>query len=283
MKMIRMHQLRRLHDKLLLVRASSECGELTIYIKGFLARGEHVDHFDVWQQAHSKLTRTHGWHRNMAGWQWQNGAILEIASVPVPLATLANVSAHLWSNWRRFRLAFPSPATLAMVAGQEAVTMAGQMLLQFYAARQNSHERAHLLSDELAALRGRFTRLRVVAHSLGCKLLVEAIRDLPDELRPCEVHLCAPAIAVESHAARRLDRLAQRHTYLYYCPQDFVLGTVFETLDAGSPCLGATGPLDNQSYERLTAVDVSQHFGTLVHNQYRHRFHLMPPRYRLAE
>ena len=37
-----------------------EC-EITLYVKGFLSRGENPDHFDRWIACHERLTKSHGW------------------------------------------------------------------------------------------------------------------------------------------------------------------------------------------------------------------------------
>ena len=49
----------------------------------------------------------------------------------------------------------------------------------------------------------------MVAHSLGCKMLVRALREMEVEERPCEVHLAAPAL-VEAQEADILPSIARQ-------------------------------------------------------------------------
>ena len=71
--------------------------------------------------------------------------------------------------------------------------------------------------------------MRVVAHSLGCRFVVEALRSMPKEMRPNEVHLCAPAITEEEELGNHLHHLSSDNdsAYLYHCDRDLILSKLF--------------------------------------------------------
>jgi len=182
---------------------------------------------------------------------------------------------HLFSNLRKTRaLIFPSPQTIALIAAQESALLAIQMLLQLREASDNTQARAALLRQELLALRSEFKRVRVVAHSLGARLLVQALSEMPNNLRPFEVHLCAPALSENDAISRHLDGLCAGTTYLYYCQRDFILNTVYQLLH-DTDIIGANGV--KNFYARLVTIDCDSFFDTLVHNQYRNEFHRIVP------
>jgi len=64
---------------------------------------------------------------------------------------------------------------------------------EFYQAKEKSVEEAPALAEKLKSLHANFDKVRVVAHSLGCRLALEAISNLSSTDRPHELHLCAPA------------------------------------------------------------------------------------------
>ncbi len=51
--------------------------EVTIYVKGFLARGEKADHFERWLACHQALEESHAWGPNAFGYHCQTYASSE--------------------------------------------------------------------------------------------------------------------------------------------------------------------------------------------------------------
>ena len=129
------------------------------------------------------------------------------------------------------------------------------------------------LAAHLRALAERGAKVRVVAHSLGCRQVIEAASCLPPELRPEEIHLCAPAVR-EDDVAEKLACLARGSTFLYYTEKDRVLDLGFTPLARGR-ALGFAGP--REAYRRLTALDVSELFDFFVHGEYKLRFYRLVP------
>jgi hypothetical protein len=64
---------------------------------------------------------------------------------------------------------------------------------------------------------------------------------MPNDLRPDEVHLCAPAI-VEQEEQAKLNNLSRNNAaFVYYCPRDFVLSTFFTAMHDNQEAIGSVG------------------------------------------
>ena len=240
--------------------ASGADDEVTVYVKGFLAAREEAAHFGNWHETHRALVGSHGWGTAALGWTWAAGDWL---AIPIPVASGAKLALDVYRSLRHARV-----AALATTAGFAVAEIGGRFLAQYLAAQRRAAEEADGLAEEFKELGNTYARVRVVAHSLGCRQVVEAAALLETEDRPSEIHLCAPAF-VEDEVAPRLAGLARERTYLYYAPGDLVLGLAFP-LVAGERALGVRAP--RKDYAGLVALDVSEHFGFFVHGEYKNRF-----------
>lgn len=234
--------------------------EVTVYVKGFLASGEEPLHFDRWHRGHQRLVESQGWGEHAHGWAWDSGSWL---SIPVPMASGTKLA---WDVYRAARHA--RVAALGATAGMAVAEVAARFASQYWMASRRAAEDAEALARELRDLAERHTRVRVVAHSLGCRQVVAAAASLAPELRPAEVHLCGPAL-VEDDVADVLGSLARDRTYVYYAENDLVLRVAFPIV-AFDRALGAGAP--KGTYDRLQAIDVGHHFGFFVHAEYKNRF-----------
>ncbi|MEE2664119.1 MAG: hypothetical protein VX681_08375 [Myxococcota bacterium] len=250
-----------------LVRLTPEAGEsdeVTVYVKGFLGRGEEPDHFDAWLDSHRAAAQRHGWSSHAVGYCWPSG---NVGRPPIPFASAVKIAWDVYgliSRARRVNV----PATLALTAGEEIARLALRFASEYRAAERAADERAETFAGVLAELRAQHGGVRVVAHSLGCRHAIEAISALPASQRPDSVHLCAPA-CLEDTVAARLGSLARSRTTLYFTPNDLVLRTGF-ALMAGGTALGASGP--EGDYARLDPVDVSEYFQFWTHLEYKRQF-----------
>jgi hypothetical protein len=247
-----------------LTRAAAESDEITVYVKGFLGRGEEPDHFDTWLESHREVTERHGWSPHAFGYRWPSG---QVGMPPIPFASAAKLAWDVYGHLSRVRR-LNVPAALAMTAGEEIAKIALRFAGEYRAAERAAHERADAFAGALEQLRARHDRIRVVAHSLGCRHAIEAISSLAEAARPDSVHLCAPACREEVVAAQ-LVSLARGHTALYYTPNDLVLRTGFGLLSGGT-ALGVSGP--EGDYAGLEPVDVSDHFSFWTHAEYKRQF-----------
>ena len=248
---------------LALTRSRPEDREVTVYVKGFLARGEKPEHFDPWREGHRRLVASRDWGPRAHGYCWPSGR----ARIPIPKVAAAKV---VWDAVQFARIAkrVGIASNVGLAVTEQVGLVALSFARQYVAASRSATERAHRLGARLTALSERYTHVRVVAHSLGCRHVIEAVAGLAPRHRPDEIHLCAPA-SLEADVADKLPRLARRRTWLYFTPDDLVLAAAFRLLARGS-ALGAAGP--RRDYARLTSLDVGDHFGFWVHGEYKHRF-----------
>jgi hypothetical protein len=242
--------------------------QVTVYVKGFLARGEKADHFERWLVCHKALEESHAWGPNAFGYHWPSGGFGKLA-VSVGAAKGLVDFVRVVRNVRRA----VSLGSLGMIVGEQLLTVSALFVHQYLTANRSAQALAEEYASQLAALAERGARVRVVAHSLGCRQVIEAASSLPPELRPDEVHLCAPAVR-EDEVAEKLPFLARSATYLYYTEKDRVLDLGFTPLARGR-ALGYSGP--RKAYAGLTALDVSEHFDFFVHGEYKMRFGQLVP------
>jgi hypothetical protein len=149
-------------------------------VLGFLAEGDTPDNFADWIHSHRLLVLSKNWAPSALGFSWPSGTV----SVPVPFATLASASYLLATNAQRLaHLRLPTPATVLGAFLVDIGLHAGRLAYQFNQATTESKERAEILALRLLRLRTEHEHVRIVAHSLGCRHVVEAISKLKPEER----------------------------------------------------------------------------------------------------
>ena len=116
---------------------------------------------------------------------------------------------------------------------------AGRLVAQYRQAAATSQLEAGNLREILKELRENHDVVRVVAHSLGCRMLLHACQPLPHELRPDEVHLLAAAVTA-TEALPLLSTLSQSGTHAYFSKDDLTLGVAFRVIEGGA-ALGYSG------------------------------------------
>lgn len=238
--------------------------ELTVYVKGFLGRGETPEDFAAWLASHRTLVERHGWSARASGYPWAAG---RLPGAALPIAGGTKMAWDLYRVVRRARRINPL-ATAGWFLAEQATALSARFISQFIAARREAELRADELAECLEALTRKGQRVRVVAHSLGCRHVIEASARLSPRERPHEIHLCAPA-CLEGEVADKLAALARERTHVYYTGQDHVLEIGFRAVSQGR-AIGAVGVAE--AYSRLVAVDVSDAFDFWVHTEYKHRF-----------
>jgi hypothetical protein len=254
----------------LMVPTGADDHEVTVYVKGFLGRDEKPDHFDRWLACHATLVESHGWGAAAHGYPWQSGRLLPGSVVAMGSAKLALDVARVVRNLSRAaRLGF-----VGMRVGEGLALIGAHLVYQYVTASRSALEQAGDQAAHLRRLAAEERRVRVVAHSLGCRHVIEAVSQLEAARRPHEIHLCAPACR-EKDVAEKLSGLAQERTYLYYTNKDRMLELVFTPLARGL-ALGFTGP--QRDYDRLVAVDVGEHFRFRVHGEYKNRLSMLVPK-----
>lgn len=251
-------------------QASREDRELTLYVKGFLTRGERPDHFGAWHHSHQALEGRFGWGPRVYGYCWPSG---RIDSVPLPKLAPAHALVRALrptkgASAAKTSMRFRAAGFVGLAMAEEVAQIAVAFGQQYGQASRLARERADEFAERLLRLRRRYETLRIVAHSLGCLHVIEAVSRLAPDLRPDEIHLCAPACSEEEVAAH-LPNLSRSQTFLYHARSDLVLRAGFPVVSRAA-ALGAAGP--RGSYEGMSVLEVSEHFRFLVHLRYKNLF-----------
>lgn len=234
-----------------------------VYVTGFLTDTGEPGNWRDWVSAHGRLTESLGWCDEAHGLDWRTGSTGDMLGrwpLPLHLAVLAA---------RR-----SSPAALAAGVAGDALLNAVRLVLHFRAAETCAAKDAHLLVDACRGLSDAHgeSGYRVAAHSLGCRLVVDAMPMLPPSHRPAEVHLCAAAVRV-SHALPKLDQLVapQGRLFHYYSSADEALSTGFLLASGGEPALGSA-PLPEPAPPGASSHDATPYIGVAAHSAYKAHF-----------
>lgn len=240
--------------------------EVTIYVKGFLARGESADDFNPWFGSHRVLTMSEEkkWGPHVAAFRWQNGVL----PLPLPLVSGALM------GYRLLRLGTGvirlTPMGLLAGAGVDVALYTALLAAEFYKAEKSIAEQSVRLAETIANLHLKHKKVRIVGHSLGCRLVYHAAHLLPEDKKPHEIHFMAPAFT-ELEVGPNLDSLAQGNVSVYHNQDDYILSLLYTSVTGGSRAVGCSGLIN--PYTKAKAVDTTSHFSWLVHGEYRNEFH----------
>ena len=244
----------------------------TVYVTGFLTDTSKTENYREWLTANNTLADEHrimdeghfGWSRQVYGLEWRTGHGGDwLGRYPLPL----HVAVMLIRR--------SSPAALAASVMGDAVLNASRLYLTFRAAEREAAGRdAESVAASLANLSASSEHgYRVVAHSLGCRLMLVALPLLPAEARPCEFHLCAAAVT-PTYAAPKLPLLCkpdEGRIFHHWSAADEALTSGFLLASRGEPALGS-GPLPPSAPPNATSHDASTYLGLASHGAYRREF-----------
>ena len=154
----------------------------------------------------------------------------------------------------------------------DAMLNATRLYLSYLTAVDASNRDAPKVADAIAT--SSLRDYRIVAHSLGCRLIVDALPLLPPESRPSEIHLCAAALTA-NHALPKLDSICRPggRIHHYWSSHDEALSSAF-LASRGEPALGSM-PLPNEDKPLTISTsshDVSSYLGLASHGTYRLHF-----------
>lgn len=199
----------------------------------------------------------------MAGFRWQNG------EMPLPLPLVSGTLLGFRLLKLKSSLLKLTPMGLAASFSVDVALYAAILATEYYKADSSLAEQSVLLAEQLLHLHSTHSTVRVVAHSLGCRLLFHAIRQIPPEKRPHEVHLLAPAFT-ELEVGPHLDALAHHFVTVYHNEDDYVLSLLYSGVSGGAQAVGCIGLRGN--YERARSIDTKKHFEWFVHSEYAKEF-----------
>lgn len=204
------------------------------------------------------------WGPHVAAFRWQNGAL----PVPLPLVSGALL------GYRLLRLGSSvvklTPMGLLAGAGVDVAVYTALLAAEFYKAEKSIAEQSVRLAETIAELHSQHKKVRIVAHSLGCRLVYHAANMLPDEKKPHDIHFMAPAFT-ELEVGPHLDSLATHNVSIYHNEDDYILSLLYTSVTGGARAVGCTG-LEG-IYGKAKAVNTQPHFSWLVHGEYRNEFH----------
>ena len=107
--------------------------DVTLYVKGFLSRGEDPDHFESWLACHEELEKTHGWGRHAFGYHWPSGRFGRLAAVVGATKGAVDVM-RVVRNVRRAA----SLGHLGYIAGEQLATIVALFVYQYMTASRNA-------------------------------------------------------------------------------------------------------------------------------------------------
>lgn len=238
--------------------------EITVYIKGFLSNGESPANFKPWLGTHHKVPN---WNKLAIGWYWDCGSN-NLFPVPVTLA-------YTW--YKGSKLLNINPLFLATSLSVDLGIHVMGTLWQYIRTEERTTQLADDLASNLIELSNRYSNVRIVAHSLGCKLLLNALDKIPVDKYPKTMHLLAPAVVETSYTQTftHFQNYAypRSRMYVYYCKNDFMLDTLL-CLIKGFPPVGAVGMA--RSFQGIKSINVESFFNDswFVHRNYKHMFNL---------
>jgi hypothetical protein len=155
------------------------------------------------------LVETNGWGPLATGFYWASGE----TPIPYPIATAAHFAVRTIAAARFVKLI--TPIGLAAAVGGDLALYTGRLIREYHRADTNAVAQSDALACDLSLLHYEYEHVRVVAHSLGCKLLLKALEKIPKAERPEEVHLCAPAVMEDAETLKILPEISTRHTFIY--------------------------------------------------------------------
>jgi predicted alpha/beta hydrolase family esterase len=238
--------------------------EITLYIKGFIARKGNSDNYEGWLASHRELVVKEDWGKNASAFYWESEKIHVIPAYSI-----------LYLGYKLAKLRAIHPIGFLTAVLGDAALVGVQVLNEYRNIEHTIKYNLMPLVGYLKEFSQNYETVRVVAHSTGCKLLTEALREIAPQQRPHYVHLCAPALT-EKEVEYDLSNMAQKQTSVYYSPRDLVLNAAYTVFWNEDP-IGVVGLKKN--YDKVKTVDVDRYFDWAVHNNYASRFHIFASEY----
>jgi hypothetical protein len=236
----------------------------TVYCQGFLTHSASPSDFASWSEAHQRLQSSELKWGSAHGFEWRTGAQGdEVGRGPIPFVSTS--AAMAWWIARRARA---TPSTVGAALLGDALANAARVYRQFRAAEAGLSSEAMRLARTLTAVSSSPASqdaggYRLVSHSLGCRLVLEALPLVPPAERPVEVHLLAAA-CTEQQARPCLEQLitdencATEQVIVYFSSDDEVLTTAFRYLVASPRNTDAIGAVPlSRTYRGVRCVDAS--------------------------
>lgn len=254
--------------------------ELTLYVKGFMSKGENTEDFTPWVKTHDSLVERGVWEPGPAkGWSWHSGKV----QYPYPIFTGLKFGASFWSKSKFMRI---TPLSMAVSTGIDIGIYATRLLYQYYYIQGDMDQLSTRLSNDLVRLSKKYGKVRVVAHSLGCRLLLNSLKKIPKdqtEHLPNCIHMCAPALLSDEMEYYMTNQMWKDSMNVYYAKNDYVLSIFYRMISGfvdDKEIVGVNGLSEgfledlNEKWGGIRQVDCTEFFGNywFVHNNYKNCF-----------
>lgn len=261
--------------------------ELTLYIKGFMSKGEKATDFKKWIDSHDAFVHQGLWNDGPAkGWAWYSG----VKQYPYPLALGLKLGTTFYKGSKFTRI---TPVSFAALGALDLGIYSLRLIYQYHHINGEIEKMSTKLSDDLVRLSKKYGKVRIVAHSLGCRLLLNSLIQVPTEYLPNSIHLCAPALLInefEDFVYSNDNRygMCKDRMYVYYAKNDAVLSILYRTLNGfvddksivGVSGLGNLVSYDNDKIIQMDAYNYLNNYW-FVHNNYHkclHSIYISPPK-----
>ena len=236
---------------------SRQRGPATVYVQGFCAQSRVASDFRDWFDSHRRISAAEPeWAGPAWGLSWPTGdaggSFDNLGGWPVPAASAA------WFIMRRASR-LPVGGAVAAVAADVLLT-AARAALHFRETERTLKTAAPAMAELLYGLHKETGGYRVVAHSLGVRMAVEAISELPIDARPTEAHLCGAACTA-SQLAGRAEELSRGERVHYYNPRDLTLRSAYRLVARESAA--GVAPLIG-----IESINASTHLAASYSHQY---------------
>lgn len=245
------------HDQNRYVEYSYHKNEhLTLYVKGFMSKGENIEDYTQWIKSHDLFMMNGLWREGPAkGWNWHPAK----TSYPVPTFTALKLGSFMGMGTRFFRF---TPMTMALAVGVDIGIYVSKLTYEYHKIHNEMDYYSGKLARNLIDYSNQYKKVRVVAHSLGCKILLEAMKKMPEEAKPNSIHLCAPALTFDD-VIKYEGSFAKENMYIYHAENDMVLSILYSAVNGfinKGDIIGVSGV----KYDLLKTLQLEK--GPNIHN-----------------
>lgn len=238
--------------------------EVTLYVKGFLQH-ENRDAYDGFLNSHEKLIhKNYKWDENAIGYFWDSGKTNRWMTTPIVQTA--------WEIYKNGVLAFKKiPLVFATTLTVEGFEKGLNIWKQYKTIKYNLPSISVDFGKELKELTENFDKVRIVAHSLGCELVMESLNNISLIKPPSEIHFCGGSFREKRYINLLQTMYANNEgkMFVYYSDSDYFL-TLSHILIRKKQPVGVVGL--KGIYPNIYSIDVTDKLGLFPHSDFKNNF-----------